>query len=147
MITSVLYQPGNIQVKKVEIPLVGENEALIRVKYCGICGSDLPRAMNKNGARYYPIILGHEISGVVECTGNNVKRISPGDLVTVAPLIPCGKCIYCKKSKYGLCLHYKIIGTGMNGGFSEFVKVPSKHLIKLPNDIDLINATGIEPAT
>lgn len=132
--------------EKVLIPEVNENEILIKVKYCGICGSDIPRSMNI-GARYYPIILGHEFSGFVEKIGDNVQGLKYGDSVAVAPLIPCNNCINCKSSQYGLCQNYNIIGTGSNGGFAQYVKAHKEHVLKLSKKMDLETAAGIEPTT
>src|SRR5699024_10975854 len=69
------------------------------------------------------------------------------DRVVIAPLIPCGNCKFCKAGDYNLCEDYNIIGTGSNGGFAEFVKVPKGHVLSIPDQLDFETASGIEPAT
>lgn len=142
----VLTANNNLEYKDVPIPAYSHDEVLVRVAYCGICGSDLPRVFD-NGARSYPIILGHEFSGVVEAIGNNVSNIKVGDSVVAVPLIPCFNCVDCKKGNYSLCNNYSFIGSRRNGGFAEFVSLPSKNLIKIHDNIDLKQAATIEPAT
>lgn len=146
MKAAVLHSLGNITVDYVDIPEISEDEVLIKVKFAGICGSDVPRSMI-TGARMYPLILGHEFSGVVAEVGSSVSEVQPGDPVVVAPLVPCGECQYCKAGHFGLCEHYNIIGTGSNGAFAEYVKVPKRHVLKIPAQLDLETAAGIEPAT
>ena len=149
MKAAILYGIGDIRTEFTEIPAINDNEALVKVKYVGICGSDLPRAMisGLSGNASYPIILGHEFSGEIASIGKNVNNFKIGDRVVVAPLIPCGECNYCKEGAYGLCEHYKIIGTRTNGAMAEYVKVPKQHLIKIPENLDFETAAGIEPAT
>lgn len=146
MKASVLVSPGVLKTERVEVPSLLEDEVLIRVAYAGICGSDLPRSQNENGARKYPLILGHEFSGVVEKIGEEVKGINIGDKVAVAPLIPHPDSPFTKEGLYGLSDNYNIIGTGSDGAFAEFVKVPQNHIVHLPREIDLETAAGIEPA-
>lgn len=146
MEAAVLRSLGAFHKELVEIPSITEDEVLIKVKYCGICGSDVPRSMT-HGARKYPLILGHEFAGVVERTGSNVKHIKTGDRVVVAPLIPCNKCEYCLSGDFGLCEDYNIIGTGSHGGFAEYVKAPKNHVLQIADSVDFETAAGIEPAT
>lgn len=147
MEASVLVAPGVLELKKVEIPEIGEQEVLIKVAYAGICGSDVPRANLENGARMYPIILGHEFSGTVDKVGSKVSKIKVGDKVAVAPLIPDPNSEYTKEGNFGLSDNYNIIGTGSNGAFSEYVKVPEDHAVVMPEELDLLSAAGVEPAT
>ncbi|GCF92446.1 galactitol-1-phosphate 5-dehydrogenase [Enterococcus florum] len=147
MEASVLVEPGVLEVKKVAVPEIGEQEVLIKVAYAGICGSDVPRANLENGARMYPIILGHEFSGTVDQVGSNVTKLKVGDKVAVAPLIPDPNSEYTKEGYYGLSDNYNIIGTGSNGAFSEYVKVPEDHAVVMPEELDLLSAAGVEPAT
>ena len=146
MEAAVLHSLGEFRTEMVDIPIINNEEVLIKVKYCGICGSDIPRAM-VSGARMYPLILGHEFTGVVAEVGDNVRHLNPGDRVVVAPLIPCGTCEYCASSDYGLCEEYNIIGTGSNGAFAEFVVAPKKHVLRIEDSLDFETAVGIEPAT
>lgn len=146
MQAAVLHSLGNFETEFVDIPQIDENEVLIKVVYCGICGSDVPRAMI-SGARKYPLILGHEFTGVVAEIGANVSNVKVGDRIVVAPLVPCGECQYCKASDYGLCEDYNIIGTGSNGAFAEYVNAPKQHVLRIDDRLDFETAAGIEPAT
>lgn len=152
MKAAVLHGIGDMRFEEVDIPKLAPHEILIRVKYVGICGSDLPRAMvsGLTGNTAYPLILGHEFSGQIAEFGEAVKQESTwqiGDRVTVAPLIPCGVCEHCKSGDYGLCNSYKIIGTRIDGAMAEFVKAPASHVLRLPDGLDYQTAAGIEPAT
>lgn len=149
MKASVLYGIGDVRCEMVDIPIVGVDEVLVKVKYAGICGSDLPRAMRSglSGGTSYPLILGHEFSGVVAKVGAAVKKFKESDKVVVAPLVPCGQCTHCKGGDFGLCDHYHIIGTRTNGAFAEYVKVPEAHLLHVPAHLDEETAAGVEPAT
>lgn len=149
MKASVLHGIGDVRYETVPVPETGEGEVLIAVKYVGICGSDLPRSMvsGLSGGAAYPLILGHEFSGQVVEVGSDVKKIKVGDRVAVAPLVPCGECVYCQNGEYGLCSDYKIIGTRVNGALAEYVKVPEKHVLVLPENLDFETAAGIEPSS
>lgn len=147
MNASVLVSPGKLTYKKIPIPKIKEDEVLVQVAYVGVCGSDLPRANIENGARKYPLVLGHEFSGVIASTGSAVKNLNIGDKVAIAPLIPDPESIYTKEALYGLSDNYTIIGTGDNGAFAEYVKVPQNHIVPIPPELDLVTAAGVEPAT
>lgn len=146
MKAAVLYGLGDFRTEMVDIPQITGDEVLIKVVYCGICGSDVPRSMI-SGARKYPLILGHEFCGEVAKTGAKVDSIRVGDRVVVAPLVPCGTCKYCLAGEYGLCDSYNIIGTGSNGAFAEYVKVPKNHVLRINDQLDFETAAGVEPAT
>lgn len=149
MKAAVLYGIGDVRCEMVDMPEIAVEEVLVRVKYAGICGSDLPRAMRSglSGGTKYPLILGHEFSGEVAKLGVAVTNFKVGDSVVVAPLMPCGQCEHCKTGDYGLCDHYHIIGTRTNGAFAEYVKVPQGHILRVPTHLDAETAAGIEPAT
>jgi len=146
MQAAVLYSLGNIQTELIDIPQINEDEVLIKVVYCGICGSDVPRSMI-SGARTYPLILGHEFTGKVAEIGRNVTNVKQGDRVVVAQLVPCGECKFCQASDYALCENYNIIGTGSNGAFAEYVKVPQRHVLQIDDRLNYETAAGVEPAT
>ena len=147
MKAAVLETAGHMVVKNVPVPEISDDDFLIKVAYSGVCGSDLPRSQKEGGARLYPLILGHEFSGTVAKMGANIKGFNVGDHVAIAPLIPNPESIYTKMGLYGLSDNYNLIGTGSNGGFAEYVKVPKGHVLHLPDNISLKNAAGIEPAT
>lgn len=116
------------------------------MKATGICGSDLPRVLGQ-GARYYPIILGHEFAGVVEEVGDMVKGVAVGDKVSGAPLLPCHKCIDCSKGHYSQCGNYSFIGSRAPGSWAEYVKMPARNAVKLPSNVDFVEGALMEPIT
>ena len=120
MKAGVLHAREDIRYEEVETPVPKAGEVLVKVKYSGICGSDVPR-VNGDGAHFYPIILGHEFSGVVEEVGEGVTKVKKGQRVAGAPLVPCMKCEDCMKGDYALCKHYSFIGTRQPGSFAEYI--------------------------
>ena len=139
-----VYRNAVLKVEDIPEPLVDNNQVRIRVSACGVCGSDIPRIFN-NKAHYYPIVLGHEFSGVICGIGKNVQGFNIGDHVVAAPLLPCHKCIDCKKGNYSLCKNYSFIGSSVQGAMAEFVVVPKENIVKLDESINLYDAAMIEP--
>ncbi len=142
----VIYKDGITKVEEMEEPQVRPGHVKIKVAACGICGSDIPRVLN-NKAHYYPIVLGHEFSGVVAETGDGVDNVKPGDHVAGVPLIPCGQCEDCENGNYSLCKNYTFIGSRLQGAMAEYVVVPKQNVVKLNGNLDLQDAALIEPLT
>ncbi|HEY8347403.1 MAG TPA: galactitol-1-phosphate 5-dehydrogenase [Symbiobacteriaceae bacterium] len=141
-----LHSPGDLRVEDVPIPTPGPHDLLVQVGAAGVCGSDIPRAMVV-GAHKMPITLGHEFSGTVVEVGKEVKGFVPGDRVTVAPLIPCNTCRWCRSGNYSLCERYDYFGSRRDGAFAEFVTVPEGNAVKLPENIPLETAALCDPAS
>ncbi len=146
MKAAVLHASRNLRVEDVAIPSPKAGEARIQVAFSGVCGSDMPRVLG-NGARSYPLILGHEFSGIVDCVGMGVTGWNPGDTVSAAPLIPCMHCPDCQEGAYSQCKHYSFIGSRVNGSWAEYLCVPAKNLVRLPDHIDLLAGAFMEPLT
>ena len=146
MKAAVLYGKDDIRYEDYKDISVKENEVKIKVKVCGICKSDVPRVLDGT-AHFYPIILGHEFSGIVEKIGKNVKNVNIGDHVAGIPLIPCLECDDCKKGNYSLCKNYSFIGSRTLGAYSEYVVVPQNNVYKISNDISFEKGALFEPAT
>jgi L-iditol 2-dehydrogenase len=125
-------------------PIPGEDEVIIAVKASGICGSDIPRIF-KSGAHTYPLIPGHEFSGVVKNVGMNVDHKWKGKRVGVFPLIPCRTCESCRKKQYEMCKNYSYLGSRRDGGFAEYTAVPVENLIELPDQVSFDEAAMLEP--
>ena len=130
-----LYEPGDIRWEEVPTPQPGPGEVLIKVKACGVCGSDISRVM-QSGTYHFPTIPGHEFTGEVVHGGSGTETLPAGLRVTVVPLIPCRTCSYCANGKYHLCEDYDYLGSRSNGAFAEFVKVPAANLLPLPDNVD-----------
>jgi L-iditol 2-dehydrogenase len=140
-----LYEPGDIRCEEVPVPQTGRGEVLVKVKTCGVCGSDISRVM-QTGTYRFPTIPGHEFAGEVVSGGSGTERIAPGLRVTVVPLIPCRNCSYCANGKYHLCDDYDYLGSRSNGAFAEFVKVPVVNLLPLPDGVDFELGAMTDPA-
>lgn len=140
----VLEDIGNIKYKEVLKPQISENEVLVQVKAAGICGSDIPR-IYQTGAHQMPLIPGHEFSGQVVQTGENADVKWQNKRVGIFPLIPCRNCIACQKGQYELCRNYSYLGSRRDGGFAEYVAVPERNLIELPENVSYEEAAMLEP--
>jgi len=140
----VLHAVGDLRCERVPRPIPANGEALVRVAAVGVCGSDLPR-IYEHGTHRFPLIPGHEIAGVVEEVAGAALR-SPGERVTVKPLIPCGRCAYCEIGSFAHCTAYDYLGSRTDGGFAEYVLVPQGNLVPLPEGVDLVDAALTEPA-
>lgn len=146
MKAGVLHARENLIYEEVELPAVGPGEVLVKVKYTGICGSDIPR-VNGDAAHNYPIILGHEFSGEVMEIGKDVEQIQVGDRVAGAPLIPCMNCEQCNNGDYALCEHYSFIGSRRSGSFAEFIVIPEENAIRFDSSISYREGAFFEPVT
>ena len=116
----------------------------LKIAAAGICGSDLGRGF-KSGAYHYPLVMGHEISAVVEEAPQGGRYV-PGTRVTVYPLLPCGRCEPCKRGYVQLCLKYDYFGSRRDGAFAQFLYAPESHLLPVPEGVSLEEAAMCEPA-
>ncbi len=146
MKAAVLYGQEDLRYTDYETPKIKEDEVLIEVKASGICGSDVPRVLG-TAAHYYPIILGHEFSGVIKEVGSHVDSNLIGKRATAAPLLPCGECDDCQKGNYSLCKHYKFIGSSVFGSYAEYVKVPVKNVVTFEDTVSFYQGVFFEPST
>lgn len=140
----VLHGIDDLRYEQVQLPKVGPGWALVKVKACGICSSDIPRIFTK-GTYHFPTIPGHEFAGIVESVGTGEDAHLIGKKVGVFPLIPCRKCAPCKKEQYEMCENYDYIGSRRDGAFAEFVAVPVWNLVVLPEKTSLDEAALMEP--
>ena len=146
MKAAVLHANQDLRYEEIETPKAGPGEVVIRVKATGICGSDVPR-VHTNAAHYYPIVLGHEFSGIISEIGEGVTGLNVGDYATAAPLIPCMECPDCQKGNYSLCKHYKFTGSSLFGSFADYVKVPARNVVTFDKSVDFVQAAFFEPST
>lgn len=145
MKAAVIKEYGKIVMEEVVKPVLMDNHVLVKVKYASICGSDQHIFKGEFHPRTkLPLIPGHEFAGVIEEVGREVKNFSPGDKVTVDPIIWCGKCAACKAGHYPACTSLKLVGIDVNGGFAEYVSVPSHMVYKVPDHISDEHAALIE---
>ena len=140
-----LFAPGDVRCVEVERPRVeGPGDVIIKVKDCGVCGSDIMRVMVK-GAYRHPITIGHEFSGTIEELGSDSSDFRIGDRVTVIPLLSCGKCDYCKIGQQVLCDNYSYYGSREDGAMAEYIKVNLNNIMKVPVNVDFEAAAMTDP--
>lgn len=133
----------NVSIENVELKELNNNEVKIKVEACGVCGSDIHSYFGKNPLISYPVVPGHEFSGVIVESESNSFKV--GDRVVVDPNITCNKCKYCISGKRNFCKDFVSIGNNVYGGFSEFVNVPDSQLYKIPDNVSFIEASVTEP--
>jgi len=141
----VLHAVGDARVERIPRPRPAPGEVLVRVGFCGVCGSDIPRVFVK-GTYRFPTVCGHEFAGTVEACGADVERYKPGDRVVVFPLLWCGKCAACELGNYVQCSDYDYYGSRRDGAFAEYVAVPPQNLIPVPEGVSMQSAAMTEPA-
>lgn len=145
MNAAVLTAYRKVEWKSVDIPVISGNEVLIKVSYACICGSDQHVFLGEFHPRtHLPLIQGHEFAGIVVETGPEVKNHKPGDRVAVDPIIWCGHCPACLRHHYPACTTLKLVGIDLDGGFSEYMKVPETMLYKVTDKISDEHAALVE---
>jgi L-iditol 2-dehydrogenase len=127
-------------------PESAPGKVIVQVKACGICGSDVPRVLGTE-AHFYPIVIGHEFSGIVVDVGEGVTNVKRGDYVAGCPLVPCMKCDDCMRGNYSLCKHYSFIGSREQGAFAEYVSIPAQNAIPFDPVVPFDLAAFFEPST
>jgi len=145
MKANVLHNVGDMRFEEVHDPVLKEGEVLVKVRACGICGSDIPRVF-VNGTYHFPTIIGHEFSGeVIDVYSENDNHLI-GARASIFPLIPCHECDNCKEGNYEMCSHYNYLGSRCDGGFAEYVAVPKQNLCFIPDGVSFEEAAMLEPS-
>ncbi|MDF2876944.1 MAG: alcohol dehydrogenase [Clostridia bacterium] len=147
MRAQVIESVGKMVLKNVPVPEINDDEVLIKVKMCGICGTDLKIYSGEYAKEYLPFTSGHEFWGVVEEVGENAKGLKVGDRVSADICITCGTCYFCRRGEHLLCEHFTQLGIHTNGAFAEYVKAPWKNCYVIPDEVDDYSAAFIEPMT
>jgi len=143
MKAAVVRGIGHIEVADVPMPEPGAGEVLIRVAYCGICGSDMEAY---HTGMYAPgLILGHEFSGVIVAAGPDVADWKPGDRVVVNDAIPCGQCLPCREGRLDACESLYMIGVTHDGAMAEYCVAPVRGVHRLPEGVSLRRGALVEP--
>jgi len=130
-------------------PETGPHDVLVRVRACGICGSDVHGLDGSTGRRIPPLVMGHEAAGVIARAGSEVHGWTPGDRVTFDSTVSCGACFFCRRGEINLCDRRQVLGVSCgdyrrHGAFAEFIAVPESILYRLPESLPFDRAAMIE---
>jgi len=146
MKASVYYSKNDIRYEDVPVPEIGDGDILLKMKSCGLCGTDIHKAQSQTVTG--PVVLGHEISAEVVKVGRSVTKFRTGDRVVTAIHVPCYSCHYCNRGHFTMCEQFKPTNIEP-GGFAEFIRLPElhvKHLThKIPENISWEKAAMVEP--
>jgi 2-desacetyl-2-hydroxyethyl bacteriochlorophyllide A dehydrogenase len=142
-----LDKPGHIAIREIKKPKPLPDQALIEVRYCGICGSDIGAYRGVNPTVEYPILIGHEPVGIIREIEENQYGLKPGDRIVVEPFTFCGTCPMCRIGRYNNCLNMKTMGTQIPGAMTMFIAHNNRQLFKVPDGILDIHAVMVEPLT
>jgi L-iditol 2-dehydrogenase len=145
----LLTEYMHLELADVAVPAIGPQEVLIRVRSCGICGSDVHGIDGSTGRRIPPLVMGHEAAGIITEVGSDVNQWKPGDRVTFDSTISCGDCDFCRRGEINLCDNRQVLGVSCgdyrrNGAFAEYVAVPVRILYRLPDALSFDHAAMIE---
>ena len=148
----VLTAPSQLEFTDFPAPIPADDEVLLRIHACGICGSDIHGWDGSTGRRRPPLIMGHEAAGEIVAIGSHVERWRPGDRVTFDSTISCGACPYCARGEVNLCDHRRVVGVApaeyrQHGAFAEFLAVPARILYALPAGLTYQQAAMVEPVS
>ena len=145
----LLKEYKKLELQQMPEPEIGPSDVLIRVRACGICGSDVHGFDGSTGRRIPPIVMGHEAAGEVAALGANVTDLKIGDRVTFDSTIYCGECEYCVRGYINLCNNRQVLGVSpgpyrRHGAFAEYVAVPRRIIYRLPQNLSYEQAAMIE---
>lgn len=146
---AILVEPKHIEFKEVAEPKAADltaHQVLVNTKRIGICGSEIHSYHGLHPATFYPVVQGHEYSGVVMAVGSEVTVCKPGDHITARPQLVCGKCNPCKRGQYNVCEHLRVQAFQADGAAQDFFVVDDDRVAKLPEDMSLDYGAMIEPS-
>lgn len=138
-----LYGVNDLRYEEVPMPICHEDEVLLKIRACGICGSDIPRVFSK-GTYHFPTIIGHEFAGEIVSAAD---KSLVGKKASVFPLIPCGTCPACQTGHYAQCSHYSYYGSRQDGAMAEYLAVKKKNLCLMPEGVSFEEAAMSEPTS
>ncbi len=145
MKAAVLMGKENLEMKEIPVPSIKSDEALVRVKSCGICGTDI-HAYHGDFMPHFPLILGHEFSGEIAQIGADIHDFKTGDRVTVSPELYCHSCYNCRRGAEHYCQDWDSIGTTVDGAFAEYIAIRRECLFHLPDSLSWDEGAMLEPA-
>lgn len=140
-----LHAVGDLRYEDLPVPTLKAGHARVRIGYCGVCGSDMPRIFSK-GTYAFPTVCGHEFAGTVAAVAEDVSSFAVGDRVAVFPLIWRDDHPACEEGQYAQSDGYDYLGSRSHGAFAEYVLAPVRNLIRVPDSVSLEEAAMTEPA-
>jgi 2-desacetyl-2-hydroxyethyl bacteriochlorophyllide A dehydrogenase len=141
---AVLQAPRRVALAERPAAAPGPGQAAIRVAATAVCHTDLEIYTGRHPGVRYPVVMGHEATGVVEAVGPGVERVRPGQRVIVDPIIACGACGCCARGRGNLCRQAGLLGRELDGSLAERLVLPARYLYPLPDHLGLEMATLIE---
>ncbi|MCX6081185.1 MAG: zinc-dependent alcohol dehydrogenase family protein [Chloroflexi bacterium] len=144
MKAAVIYAPGDVKMVEMDIPQPKMGEVLIKIKACGVCGTDHSLFVGAYPANY-PVIIGHEFSGTIAAVGEGVKNFKLGDRVTVDPNRVCHQCDYCRMGKEHLCANLSSMGVHIDGADAEYCVMVESNVYPIPDQLSFEEAAFCEP--
>lgn len=145
MLQQVMTEPGRIEFRDIPVPEPGQGQVLVKIMEIGVCGSDIHVYHGEHPFTSYPVTQGHEVSGVIEKLGEDVRGLEVGQKVTIQPQVVCGECWPCRNGKYNLCEKLKVMGFQTTGVASEYFAVDAGKVTPLPEEMSLEEGAMIEP--
>ena len=145
----LLWEYKKLSVVEMPTPEIGDDDVLVRVRACGICGSDIHGYDGSTGRRIPPLVMGHEAAGVIERVGRSVRGFATGDRVSFDSTVSCGTCDFCRRGQINLCDNRTVLGVSCgdyrrHGAFAEYVAVPARIVYKLPDRLPFEQAALLE---
>jgi L-iditol 2-dehydrogenase len=145
----LLSEYKQLEITELALPRLDDEDVLIEVAACGICGSDVHGYDGGSGRRIPPIVMGHEAAGIIAATGANVRGFAVGDRVTFDSTVYCGSCDFCTKGEVNLCNNRQVVGVSCGefrraGAFAQYVAVPERIVYRLPQGLSFPEAAMLE---
>jgi L-iditol 2-dehydrogenase len=145
----LLPEYGRLSIVEMNAPVAGADDVVVRVRACGICGSDIHGYTGITGRRIPPLVMGHEAAGTIESVGASVCGFAAGDRVTFDSTVYCGECEFCRRGAVNLCSARMVLGVSCgdyrrHGAFAELVSVPARILHRLPESLPFEHAAMTE---
>lgn len=147
MLQAVMTEPGQIEFRDVDKPTPQDHEVVIQVRRIGVCGSDIHVFHGLHPYTGYPVIQGHEVSGIVAEVGSQATSLAAGDKVTFTPQVTCGACYPCQHGMYHICESLKVMGFQTDGAAQEYFAVDADKVLKVPDHVTLDQAAMVEPVS
>lgn len=150
MKAAVYLGPGKMEIQKMPVPRIEEDEVLLKVKACAICGTDVRiYSFGQKNVRP-PHIIGHEVAGAISEVGKRIKSYQRGERVILMTSVGCGRCEMCLQGRPNLCPENRAIGYYYSGGFAQYMKVPGEavrqgNILPIPDELSFVDATLAEP--